>query len=174
LVLARVPAPFDSILGLAPYGTGFYPRPGPARRLSQPLSGLLAHPSSTALLHAAAARGLPPLSKPAPHESRTAETASLDAALSPTSGRLLPRRRLPDALETFPSRKADTRASCPAQAPKAPVKVAYPIELFPSLGAFNPPNPKGSNSRLCSRSSTRPRGPRDPLHQDTFTCDPVS
>jgi len=113
------------------------------------------------------------LLKLAPPKARAAETANLEADPSLTSVRLLPRRLLPVTLETFPPREVDALRELPRSCAESPCQVASPATLFPSLGAFNPPNPEGSSTRLCSRSSPRPRRPRDPLHQGTFTCDPA-
>jgi len=105
---------------------GFHSHPGPALRLSQPLSGLLANPSSTALLHAAAARGLPLL----------VETRSSQGSCG--RDRQLRRRPFTDEREIalpppassrlrnfFPLVRSTPFASCPARAPKAPVRSPF-------------------------------------------------
>ena len=68
--LPQVPMPLNGILARAPCGASCSKlRPGSALRLSQPLSGLLASTSSTALFHAATVPELLP-SERSPHENR--------------------------------------------------------------------------------------------------------
>jgi hypothetical protein len=119
--------------------------PGSAPRFSQPLSGFLANPSSTALFRAATVPGLPP-SEPSPHRDRA------------------PLSRPPASLQSSSSVPAG-RAAGGSSPPVSPTPTPSPAQL--------PGSPEGPGLLSASRSPLpgRPAPPTaEPPRSAAFIC----
>jgi hypothetical protein len=129
-----VSSPSTTSPGQAPCGARYQSRPGSALRLSQPLSGFLANPSTAALFHAATVPGVLP-SESSPHRNR-----------APLSGPHAPLRlstSVPDAASWTLSPPVSSDSHAFTQLPGFPrrlwtpfsrAEARFPVALDPSDG----------------------------------------
>jgi hypothetical protein len=117
-------------------------RLGSALRLSQPLSGFLAHPSFAALLHAAAVPGIPPFRVFPSQESRT----PLGATCSPAVIHRRAEARRPGSCH----RQFRRLPRCQTQLPGSPGDYGFPFHT-PEGALPGPPGPRTTEPPRSAR-----------------------